>query len=113
MPRPPQQTETQAITPRDIQIFPSRELGIIWEDGHESIFPCYELRCVCNCAECVDEVTGVKLLDDKAVIRSVYAREIHGVGRYGISIAWSDGHDTGIYSFRKLRETCPCEKCQE
>ena len=74
-------TDTRAITPQDIQIFPSRELGIIWEDDHTSIFPCYELRCACNCAKCVDEVSGVKLLDDEGVIRSINAREIHGVGR--------------------------------
>jgi DUF971 family protein len=25
------------------------------------------------------------------------------VGRYAIGIGWSDGHDTGIYSFERLR----------
>jgi DUF971 family protein len=26
------------------------------------------------------------------------------VGNYGLKIRWSDGHDTGIYSYDRLRE---------
>ena len=29
------------------------------------------------------------------------------VGNYAIKIDWSDGHDSGIYSFNFLREICP------
>jgi DUF971 family protein len=32
---------------------------------------------------------------------------IEPVGNYAISIAWSDGHSTGIYRFDFLREICP------
>jgi DUF971 family protein len=98
----------ERITPRDINSFPNGEIGIVWEDGHESIYTGYYLRCNCNCAACVDEMTGVKILENEAVSRAVKAKEIHGVGRYGISIAWSDGHDTGIYTFEMLRKLCPC-----
>jgi hypothetical protein len=35
------------------------------------------------------------------------------VGNYGISIAWSDGHSTGIYRFEVLREICPCRLCRQ
>jgi DUF971 family protein len=42
----------------------------------------------------------------------VYALQITAVGRYAISIAWSDGHTTGIYSYETLRQICPCESCQ-
>lgn len=28
------------------------------------------------------------------------------VGRYALNFRWSDGHETGIYSFRYLRELC-------
>jgi DUF971 family protein len=24
---------------------------------------------------------------------------------------WGDGHETGIYSYRYLRELCPCATC--
>jgi len=30
------------------------------------------------------------------------------VGRYAVQIAWTDGHDSGIYTFEYLRELCPC-----
>ena len=29
---------------------------------------------------------------------------IESVGRYAIQIAWSDGHESGIYPFVRLRE---------
>ena len=33
------------------------------------------------------------------------------VGRYAIRILWSDGHNTGIYSYELLRSLCPCAEC--
>jgi DUF971 family protein len=30
----------------------------------------------------------------------------HWVGRYALSIQWSDGHDMGIYTFDYLRKLC-------
>jgi DUF971 family protein len=30
------------------------------------------------------------------------------VGRYAVQPTWADGHDTGIYAFRVLRQSCPC-----
>jgi DUF971 family protein len=29
------------------------------------------------------------------------------VGNYAMKIEWSDGHDSGIYSFEYLRSICP------
>ena len=39
------------------------------------------------------------------------AESIKPVGNYAISIAYSDGHGTGIYRYDFLREICPCEQC--
>ena len=30
------------------------------------------------------------------------------VGRYALQFEWSDGHDSGIYTYEYLRELCPC-----
>ena len=30
----------------------------------------------------------------------------------GIQIDWSDGHNTGIYSFDHLRKICACVECK-
>ena len=35
--------------------------------------------------------------------------DVEIVGRYALNFRWSDGHDTGIYSFRYLREVCESE----
>ena len=97
--------------PRSIQPFPNGELGVAWDDGHESYLAGHALRCACVCASCVDEVSGEKLLRDDRVPADVAVEEVVPVGNYGISIRWSDGHDTGIYDFRRLRDLCPCDDC--
>ena len=45
--------------------------------------------------------------------KALRAEEVALVGRYAISIRWSDGHGTGIYSFQQLREWCQCPECQK
>jgi len=92
------------MEPRSFEIFPSGEIGIVWEDGEESYLPARPLRCACRCAVCVDEMTGRKLLDDARVPQDVRPVRAAPVGRYGLSIAWSDGHATGIYPWSGLRE---------
>ena len=43
----------------------------------------------------------------------LYPVQIGLVGRYAISVEWSDGHDTGIYSYQTLRAMCPCATCAD
>ena len=101
----------ERTTPARMDVFPSGEIGIVWKDGHESIFGGHYLRCRCPCAGCVDEDTGRKVLDDAAVPRDVQPRISQGVGNYGVQFIWSDGHSTGIYSHTQLRSLCPCPEC--
>ncbi len=96
--------DSASIVPANITPFPNGEIGIKWTDGHESFYRGHDLRCACGCATCVDELTGRKLLVDDRIPADVSAKEIHPVGNYGIAILWSDGHDTGIYAYRRLRE---------
>ncbi len=81
-----------------------RALQIVWSDGLESVYDVRELRLACACARCVDEWTGEGRLDPASVPQDVHPLRIDPVGRYAIQIHWSDGHDTGIYPFRRLRE---------
>ena len=95
--------DTPSATPiRIAQAGPS-ELAISWSDGRESRFPVRRLRLACACAHCVDEWTGERRLDAASVPDDVRPIKIQPVGRYAIQIDWSDGHSTGIYSFRQLR----------
>ncbi len=105
-------SEAAGTEPVNVASFPNGELGIVWKDGHESYYGGHALRCACGCAKCVDEVTGKKLLVDQRVPRDVRPVALHRVGRYGLAIVWSDGHDTGIYAFKTLRAMCPCEACR-
>ena len=37
---------------------------------------------------------------------------VEPVGNYAIRINWSDGHNTGIYSYDHLRHICTCDACK-
>ena len=89
--------------PRSIRQHGPRELAILWDDEVQSIFDVRELRLACGCAHCVDEWTGEGRLDPDTVPADVRPMKIENVGRYAIQIEWSDGHETGIYTFDRLR----------
>ena len=88
--------------PRDIVY--ADDLTIEWGDGVVAHYPFFYLRDVCPCASCVDEMSGEKVLDAKSIASSIHIRKADYVGNYALRIQWSDGHDTGIYSFRFLRD---------
>ena len=81
---------------------------VVWQDAHVSVYPARELRMSCPCAGCVDETTGRRRLTEAHVAQDVRPLKVELVGRYAISITWSDGHTTGIYAFDRLRKMCPC-----
>jgi len=92
------------FTPTRIHQRGARELAITWSNGDESVFEVRALRLACACARCVDEWSGEGRLDPATVPEDVHPLRIEAVGRYAIQIHWSDGHDTGIYPFRRLRD---------
>lgn len=77
-------------------------LTIGWSDGSRHLDP-RELRLACRCAACRDELTGKALLDPAKVPLDVVPVRIWSVGNYALGIAFSDGHDSGIYTFEALR----------
>jgi ATP-binding protein involved in chromosome partitioning len=91
-------------TPRGIRQAGPRQLSITWQDGRESLLDVREVRLACGCAVCVDEWSGEERLDPASVPEDVHPVRIEPVGRYAIQVVWSDGHETGIYPFRRLRE---------
>jgi len=84
-----------------------RLLRIVWPDGTERTFPAFDLRAACPCAECVDELSGRRTLRPEDVDPEVCALEVGRVGRYALQVRWSDGHQSGIYSYEKLFEGTP------
>ena len=88
-------------------------LHIEWDQaGHEAMFPARELRLACPCAGCVEEMSGRPLLNPATVSPDIRPVSVALVGAYGIKIHWSDGHSTGIYTFERLFEACPCARCR-
>ncbi len=102
---------TSGQTPVEIGRANQHDVKITWQDGHVSTYPARELRLACPCAACVDEVTGHVRVIATSVPQDVHPLKIDVVGRYAISVQWSDGHNTGIYPFDRLRKICPCEQC--
>jgi ATP-binding protein involved in chromosome partitioning len=100
---------TPASTPTRIAQHDARTLAIDWADGARSRLDVRALRLACACAECVDEWSGEVRLAPARVPMDVAPVGIHPVGRYAIQIEWSDGHNTGIYTFERLRDMAPVE----
>lgn len=118
-------TTNEPATPRPAAIHLDRqkELVIRWSDGVESRYPLHYLRTKCPCATCrtpdagtAAPVTptatpgpgGISLailprgFDQRAVATGATL-----VGNYALQVSWADGHSTGIYDFRYLRNLDP------
>src|SRR5579872_3907685 len=101
---------TPPVRPADLGLNEQGGLTVRWEDGRESRFAPVFLRARCPCAGCVEEWTGKRTVGEAEVDKSVVCRGLHTVGNYAVQLDWSDGHQTGIYSWDyllKLREAAP------
>lgn len=88
---------------KDIKQVDSRTLAILWTDNRDCRYDVVDLRRRCPCAACIDEWTKKPILNPEDVSEDVRPVNIHSIGRYAIGISFSDGHSSGIYSFRYLR----------
>jgi DUF971 family protein len=107
--------------PEHIAISKSKGIKIDWKDRHRSEYALEYLRDECPCASCTGAHGTVPQKSDysaetsnpfqmyKPVLKML---NVEQVGGYAIRIDWSDGHNTGIYSFDHLRRICPCAECK-
>ena len=102
----------EVVRPKEIDIS-GDNIIILWDDGHRGIYPHRMLRLRCQCASCVEEMTGRPRLNPDTVPQDVRAVDQIPVGNYAIQFLWSDAHYTGIYTFRFLRLVCACIACNE
>ncbi len=92
------------IEPLEIIEESDSEVSIVWSDDAETKYNAAELRRNCPCAGCVNEWTGEKILRDESVSDDLSFTHTSIVGRYALNFHFSDGHDTGIFTFKFLRE---------
>jgi len=96
----------QAIEPREISQEGDKRLRITWADEKMCDYEAARLRRACPCAQCVNEWTGERTLKPESISDEVEIQDVTIVGRYALNFRWSDGHQTGIYSFQYLRDLC-------
>jgi len=63
------------------------------------------------CASCVEEFSGRRRIRHGDIPSTIERLSVAPVGNYALQFGWSDGHDTGIYTFEYLRKLCPCPEC--
>jgi DUF971 family protein len=88
---------------------------IMWSDGAEGVATPRLLRDACPCASCREKRTepsgpaGASLLQvlSPEEIAPLTITGMSPVGQYAYKIAFSDGHDSGIYTLEYLREIMP------
>ena len=102
--RQPTTTTTNMIEPVQIIEENEREISIKWSDDAETRYDAVQLRRSCPCASCVNEWTGEKILNEASVSEDLVIDSTSVVGRYALNFHFSDGHETGIYSFQFLRK---------
>lgn len=89
--------------PTGMELADDGRLNVAWSDGSATSYSPYDLRIKCACAQCIDEDTGKKILDAARVPLDIKINSFKPVGRYGLSVTFSDGHNTGIYTYEHLK----------
>ncbi len=96
--------------PTALKLDDGGRLLITWSDQVTWSYRVRELRDACPCATCREKRNtppadpfALPLLS-KVELEPLRIGGMKPVGNYAYSIAFSDGHDTGIFTFELLRE---------
>ena len=105
-----------AATDAPTRIHADRDAGTLridWADGHATTYDAVTLRWMCPCAYCRGEAGLPGWLDTMPTLTPDQTRltDVALVGRYALAPTWADGHGLGFYTFRMLRDACPCDAC--
>jgi DUF971 family protein len=121
--REQEQLPASAVTPKKVRVKITEGTGveIEWKDGHHSAWNFAWLRNACPCATCHEDrektgrLPGVPKPKEQTLLMMYEAPakplEVTPAGKYALKFKWSDGHESGIYSWEYLRRVCRCEEC--
>ena len=99
------------VAPTKLELTGQSQLLITWSDGQRRQYSFRELRDHCPCASCREKrsdrprqpATLLPIITE-AEMQPLKINAMKPVGNYAYSIAFSDRHDTGIYTLELLRE---------
>jgi DUF971 family protein len=95
--------DSKSPRPTEIKLHQkSRLLEIAFDNGKRYSLPCEYLRVFSPSAEVRGHGPGQEVL--QVGKRNVDIKEIEPVGVYAVKLVFSDGHDTGLYSWDYLYE---------
>jgi len=103
----------QTHTPINLDLKKDEALTIIWDDGLTSIYPIAYLRRLSPSADMRELRKSMAknpltiLPDSMGSSGTLAATGAELVGNYAIKISFSDGHDTGMYTWDYLRQIDP------
>ncbi len=103
--------DRRPIVPRQLDLKRDHALTVQWSDGRVSIYPIRYLRKMSPSAD-ARALREEMARNPLTVLPSggeaeVTAESAELVGNYALRIRFSDGHDTGIYSWEYLRQIDP------
>ena len=95
--------------PTALEIAPDGRLAIAWSDGQRRLYTVRGLRDACPCATCREKRSQPADPFALPTLKQVQTEPLRiagmqPMGNYAYSIAFSDGHDTGIFSLDLLRQ---------
>lgn len=98
---------TDTVPPQSLKALKDkRAFEIAWPDGQTFDVPFKLVRCECPCAQCIDEITGIRLLRPDTIPDDVHPVQLGYSGNYALKVVWSDGHASGIFTWDRLRRLC-------
>lgn len=79
-------------------------LTVEWADGKTTHVSAAALRRICPCAHCVNEHTGVRMLDPDSIPDDLTQTDVVLVGNYALRVTFADNHNTGLFTWSLLYE---------
>lgn len=96
------------LYPTKLERTGENQLLITWNDGERRQYGARELRNACPCATCREKASSPEPVGLLPILKPEEAQplKIAGmkpVGSYAYALAFTDGHDTGIYAMELLK----------
>ena len=112
MTQPTAPDDSDPARPRHLELQKDKGLTVHWQDGTQSFYPVLYLRRMSPSADArmlrqkmaQNPLTVLPISSTGSGDTALTATGAEMIGNYAVRITFSDGHDTGIYSWQYLRE---------